>query len=106
MNSVYIINGVRTPIGNFGGTLAQVRTDDLAVIVLKELVKINPSVDRNHDGDVINGSANQAGVDNRIVARMAALKAGLPISVPGETVNWLCASGLSASINAARSIMV
>jgi acetyl-CoA acyltransferase len=106
MNSAYIINGVRTPIGNFGGTLAQVRTDDLAVIVLKELMKKNPSVDWKKVGDVVFGCANQAGEDNRNVARMAVLMAGLPISVPGETVNRLCASGLSATINAARAIMV
>jgi acetyl-CoA acyltransferase len=106
MNSAYIINGVRTPIGNFGGTLSQVRTDDLAVIVLKELMKKNPGVDWKDVGDVILGCANQAGEDNRNVARMASLMAGLPISVPGETVNRLCASGLSASINAARTIMV
>jgi acetyl-CoA acyltransferase len=106
MNSAYIINGVRTPIGNFGGTLAQVRTDDLAVIVLKELMKKNPSVDWKEVGDVILGCANQAGEDNRNVARMATLMAGLPVSVPAETINRLCASGLSASINAARAIMV
>ena len=106
MNSAYIINGVRTPIGNFGGSLASVRTDDLAVIVLKELMRKNPSVDWKEVGDVILGCANQAGEDNRNVARMASLIAGLPISVPGETVNRLCASGLSASINAARAIMV
>jgi acetyl-CoA acyltransferase len=106
MNSAYIVNGVRTPIGNFGGTLASVRTDDLAVIVLKELMKKNSSVDWKEVGDVILGCANQAGEDNRNVARMASLMAELPISVPGETVNRLCASGLSASINAARAIMV
>jgi acetyl-CoA acyltransferase len=106
MNSAYIINGVRTPIGGFGGTLAQVRTDDLAVIVLKELMNKNPSVDWNQIGDVILGCANQAGEDNRNVARMASLMAGLPVSVPAETVNRLCASGLSAAMNAARTIMV
>lgn len=106
MKDVYIIDGVRTPIGNLGGSLATVRTDDLAALVLKELMKRNSSVDPNEIGDVILGCANQSGEDNRNVARMALLMAGLPVSVPGETVNRLCASGLSASIAAARSIMV
>lgn len=106
MKQAYIINGVRTAIGNFGGTLAAVRTDDLATFVLKELVKKNPGVDFSQVGDVIMGCANQAGEDNRNVARMALLLAGLPITVPGQTVNRLCASGLSASIDAARAIQV
>lgn len=106
MKQAYIINGVRTAIGNFGGTLSTVRTDDLATIVLKELMKKNPSVDWTHVGDVILGCANQAGEDNRNVARMAGLMSGLPISVPGQTVNRLCASGLSASIDAARYIQL
>src|SRR5262245_49341545 len=106
MNQVYIVDGVRTPIGNFGGTLSVVRTDDLAAVVLSELLKRNPSVAPEEIGDVILGCANQAGEDNRNVARMALLLAGLPVSVPGETLNRLCASGLSASISAARAIMV
>ncbi len=106
MNQAYIINGVRTAIGNFGGTLSTVRTDDLAVVVLKELIKRNPSVDFTKVVDVILGCANQAGEDNRNVARMAGLMAGLPITVPGQTVNRLCASGLSASIDAARYIQL
>lgn len=106
MKQAYIINGVRTAIGNFGGTLSTVRTDDLATIVLKELMKKNPSVDWTQVGDVILGCANQAGEDNRNVARMAGLMSGLPISVPGQTVNRLCASGLSASIDAARYIQL
>lgn len=106
MKNVYIIDGIRTPIGNLGGSLATVRTDDLATIVLKELMKRNPGIDSNEIGDVILGCANQSGEDNRNVARMALLMAGLPVSVPGETVNRLCASGLSASIAAARAIMV
>jgi len=106
MKNAYIIDGIRTPIGNFGGTLSVVRTDDLAAIVLKELIKRNPSIDASQIGDVIMGCANQAGEDNRNIARMALLLAGLPYSVPGETVNRLCASGLSASMNAARSIML
>lgn len=106
MEQAYIINGVRTAIGNFGGTLSAVRTDDLAAFVLKELIKKNPGVDFAQVGDVIMGCANQAGEDNRNVARMASLLAGLPVTVPGQTVNRLCASGLSASIDAARAIQV
>ncbi|HXB38951.1 MAG TPA: 3-oxoadipyl-CoA thiolase [Bacteroidia bacterium] len=104
MQQAYIINGVRTAIGNFGGTLSAVRTDDLATIVLKELQKKNPGVDWKEVADVILGCANQAGEDNRNVARMASLLAGLPVTVPGQTVNRLCASGLSANMDAARMI--
>jgi len=106
MQQAYIINGVRTPIGNFGGSLSVVRTDDLATFVLKELMKKNPSVDWVQVTDVIMGCANQAGEDNRNVARMASLMAGLPVTVPGQTVNRLCASGLSATIDAARYIQL
>ncbi|TAL61314.1 MAG: 3-oxoadipyl-CoA thiolase [Bacteroidetes bacterium] len=106
MKNAYIIDGIRTPVGNFGGTLSVVRPDDMAAIVLRELMKRNPSVDLKEIGDVILGCANQAGEDNRNVARMSSLLAGLPVTVPGETVNRLCASGLSASISAARAIMV
>lgn len=106
MKTAYIIDGVRTPIGNFGGSLATVRPDDLAAIVLKELIKRNSSVDPKEIADVILGCANQAGEDNRNVARMSLLLSGLPVSVPGETVNRLCASGLSAAISAARAILV
>ena len=105
MKNAFIIDGVRTPVGNFGGTLSTVRTDDLAAIVLKELIKRNPSVDPAAIGDVLMGCANQSGEDNRNVARMSLLLAGLPYTVPGETVNRLCASGLSASMAAARTIM-
>lgn len=105
MNQAYIIDGIRTPIGNFAGALASIRTDDLAALVLKELLKRNSVIDTKEITDVVMGCANQAGEDNRNVARMALLLAGLPVSVPGETVNRLCASGLSASINAARQIM-
>ncbi|MFL5764050.1 MAG: 3-oxoadipyl-CoA thiolase [Bacteroidia bacterium] len=105
MKNAYIIDGVRTPIGNFGGTLSVVRTDDLAAIVLKELISRNPSIDSKEISDVIMGCANQSGEDNRNVARMALLLAGLPYQVPGETVNRLCASGLSAAMSAARAIM-
>ena len=102
--NAYIINGVRTPIGNFGGTLAVVRPDDLAALVIRKLMEKNPSVNPADIEDVILGCANQAGEDNRNVARMSLLLAGLPLTVPGETVNRLCASGLSASIAAARAI--
>ncbi|WP_347156826.1 3-oxoadipyl-CoA thiolase [Pontibacter chitinilyticus] len=104
MKDAYLIDGIRTPIGNFGGTLAAVRPDDLAALVIKELLKRNPSVDAAGIADVILGCANQAGEDNRNVARMASLLAGLPWSVPGETINRLCASGLSAAIAASRAI--
>ncbi len=105
MKEAYIIDGIRTPIGNFGGALSQVRADDLAAIVLRELIQRNPSIDVKTIGDVLLGCANQAGEDNRNIARMSLLLAGLPFSVPGETVNRLCASGLSASMAAARYIM-
>lgn len=106
MKQAYIINGVRTAIGSFGGTLSTVRTDDMAAFVLKELVKKNNSLDFSQVGDVIMGCANQAGEDNRNVARMAILLAGMPVTVPGQTVNRLCASGLSAAIDSARAIQV
>jgi acetyl-CoA acyltransferase len=100
----YIVDGIRTPIGSFGGALAAVRADDLAAMVIKELLKRNTSVPPQQVDDVILGCVNQAGDDNRNVARMALLLAGLPYTVPGETVNRLCASGMSAVINAARTI--
>lgn len=106
MENAYIIDGVRTPIGNFGGTLSAVRPDDLATLVIQELIKRNPTIDPEKIYDVVIGCANQAGEDNRNVARMASLMAGLPLTVPGETVNRLCASGLSAAISAARAIQV
>ncbi len=106
MQQAYIVNGIRTAIGNFGGSLSTVRTDDLATIVLQALIKQNPSVDWTYVGDVILGCANQAGEDNRNVARMAGLMAGLPVTVPGITINRLCASGLSAVIDAARYIQL
>jgi acetyl-CoA acyltransferase len=101
--NAFIVNGVRTAIGSFGGTLASVRADDLAAHVLKQLLVKNPGVDPAAIVDVVLGCANQAGEDNRNVARMATLLAGLPISVPGETVNRLCASGMAAAINVARA---
>jgi len=106
MKQAFIINGVRTGIGNFGGTLSAVRTDDLAAFVLAELVKKNPGLDFTKVGEVLMGCANQSGEDNRNVARMAVLLAGLPVSIPAETLNRLCASGLSAGIAAARAIQV
>lgn len=104
MKQAYLVSGLRTPIGNFGGTLSAIRTDDLASHVLKALLARHPGVDFSKVGDVILGCANQAGEDNRNVARMALLMAGMPVSVPGQTVNRLCASGLSASMDAARVI--
>ena len=96
MQTVYIIDAVRTPIGKYGGALSAVRPDDLLALVIKELMARNRSVDPASIEDVIAGDANQAGEDNRNVARMAALLAGLPASVAGNTVNRLCASGLQA----------
>ena len=101
---VYLVDGVRTPIGSFGGSLSPVRADDLAAIVLKALVERHPNLDQTKIEDVILGCANQAGEDNRNVARMAALLAGLPQEVAGETVNRLCASGLAAAVNAGRAM--
>jgi len=100
----YIIDGIRTPIGSYKGTLSDVRTDDLGALVIKELVSRNSSIPKDAFDDVIMGCANQAGEDNRNVARMSLLLAGLPFSVPGETVNRLCSSGLSAIIHANRAI--
>ena len=101
---VFIVDGIRTPIGNFGGTLGAVRADDLGAIVIKELLKRNAGIDPMLIEDVILGCANQAGEDNRNVARMSALLAGLPWQSGGETVNRLCASGMAATINASRAI--
>ena len=101
--NAFIVDGVRTPIGNFGGTLATMRADDLAALVLKGLMDRHPSLDKTQIAEVIMGCANQAGEDNRNVARMALLLAGLPVEVPGETVNRLCASGMAAAVAAARA---
>ncbi len=105
MKTAYIIDAVRTPIGKYGGALSTIRPDDLLAHVIKALLERNPSIDRNYIEDVIAGDANQAGEDNRNVARMAALLAGLPVSVAGNTVNRLCASGLQAIMDASRSLM-
>jgi 3-oxoadipyl-CoA thiolase len=105
MKEVFVIDAVRTPIGKYGGVLSSVRPDDLLAYVIKTLLERNASVDPNSIEDVIAGDANQAGEDNRNVARMAALLAGLPVAVAGTTVNRLCASGLEAIMNGARQVM-
>ncbi|MFY0593760.1 thiolase family protein [Roseivirga sp.] len=106
MESAYIVDIVRTPIGKFGGTLASVRPDDLAAHVIKSLLQRNATFDPSLVEDVIFGAANQAGEDNRNVARMAALLAGMPLEVGGITVNRLCASGLQSIMDASRGLMV
>ena len=106
MKTTYIIDAIRTPLGNFGGALATTRVDDLGALVIKTLMDRNPNVPKEAIEDVIMGCANQAGEDNRNVARMSLLLAGLPYTVPGETVNRLCASGMSSIINASRVIQL
>jgi 3-oxoadipyl-CoA thiolase len=100
----YIIDGIRTPIGSFGGTLSAIRADDLAALPIIELIKRNPNIPVDAIDDVILGCHNQAGEDNRNVARMASLLAGLPVTIPGETINRLCSSGMSAIVHASRAI--
>jgi len=104
MTDAYILDGVRTAVGNIGGQLSEVRADDMAAHVIAALVARHPTLDTARITDVVLGCANQAGEDNRNVARMAVLLAGLPVSVPGETVNRLCASGMSAVAHAARAV--
>lgn len=104
LQDAFIVDGIRTPIGTLKGGLSEVRTDDLAALVLKTLMDRNPQIDPLEIGDVFMGCANQAGEDNRNVARMASLLAGIPYQVPAETLNRLCASGMSANISAARNI--
>ncbi len=104
MNQAFICDAVRTPVGRYGGSLKQVRADDLAAIPLRALLARHPELDRHAIDDVIYGCANQAGEDNRNVARMAALLAGLPLEIPGSTVNRLCGSGMDAIGTAARAI--
>ncbi len=104
METVYVIDSVRTPIGKYGGALSSIRPDDMLSIVIKALIERNNSVDVNAIEDVIAGAANQSGEDNRNVARMAALLAGLPTTIAGNTVNRLCASGLQAIMDSARTI--
>ncbi|MTI21947.1 acetyl-CoA C-acyltransferase [Fulvivirga sp. RKSG066] len=106
MKTAYIVDILRTPVGKFGGTLASVRPDDLAAHVIKAIIERNPNLDPKLLEDVIFGAANQAGEDNRNVARMALLMAGLPIEVGGVTVNRLCASGLQSIMDASRAIML
>ena len=105
MKNCYVIDAVRTPIGKYGGALSSIRPDDLFAHVIKSLLSRNPGIDVNAVEDVIAGDANQAGEDNRNVARMAALLAGLPVTVAGNTVNRLCASSMQAIIDAARAVM-
>src|SRR5881394_3622286 len=104
MSNAYICDAVRTPFGRYGGTLASIRTDDLAAIPVRALVGRNAGVDWSAVDDVVYGCANQAGEDNRNVARMALLLAGLPREVPGTTVNRLCGSSMDAVATAARAI--
>jgi 3-oxoadipyl-CoA thiolase len=104
MQTVYVIDAVRTPVGKYGGALASIRPDDLLSYVIKALISRNPDIDIQAIEDVIAGAANQSGEDNRNVARMASLLAGLPVSIPGNTVNRLCASGLQAIMDSARTI--
>jgi 3-oxoadipyl-CoA thiolase len=105
MKPVYIIDAVRTVVGKYGGALSTIRPDDLLAYIIRSILERNPSVDINAIEDVIAGAANQAGEDNRNVARMAALLAGLPVTVAGSTVNRLCASGLQAIVDGARQVM-
>ncbi len=104
METVYVVDAVRTPIGKYGGALSSIRPDDLLAHVIKALLILNPNIDVNAIEDVVAGAANQSGEDNRNVARMAALLAGLPVSVAGTTVNRLCASGLQAIMDSTRAI--
>src|SRR5262245_50731801 len=104
MPEAFICDGIRTPIGRYGGALAKVRADDLATVPIKALMQRNPKSDWTQLDEVFFGCANQAGEDNRNVARMALLLAGLPDTIPGVTVNRLCASGLNAVGAAAQAI--
>jgi acetyl-CoA acetyltransferase family protein len=104
MSAAYLYDAVRTPFGRYGGALARVRPDDLAALVVRELVARSPELDPGRIDDVLFGDANQAGEDNRDVARMASLLAGLPTSVPGTTINRLCGSSLDAAMQASRAI--
>lgn len=104
MKDVFVIDALRTPVGRFAGTLSHARPDDLAALVIKKILERNPQIDVNQIEEVIFGAANQSGEDNRNVARMAALLAGLPVSVSGITVNRLCASGLQSIADAAKNI--
>ena len=104
MREAYICDAVRTPFGRYAGALSGLRTDDLAAVPIRSLVDRHPGIDWGSLDDVIYGNVNQAGEDNRNVARMAGLLAGLPVEVPGVTVNRLCGSGLEALCHAARLV--
>ena len=104
MTEAFIVDAIRTPFGRYGGALSSIRTDDLGAIPLRALMARNPGVDWQAVTDVIYGCANQAGEDNRNVARMSSLLAGLPIELPGATINRLCGSGMDAVGTAARAI--
>lgn len=104
MKNAFIVDSIRTPVGRFKGTLSAIRPDDMAAMTIAELIKRNPSIETKNIDDVILGNANGAGEENRNVARMSALLAGLPFTVPGETVNRLCSSGAASVINASRSL--
>ena len=104
MADAFICDGIRTPIGRYGGSLSSIRADDLAASVIDQIIKKNTKLDPEEIDEVMFGCANQAGEDNRNVARMASLLAGLPVSVPGSTINRLCGSGLDAVITACRAI--
>src|SRR5436853_6208052 len=104
MTHAFICDAIRTPFGRYGGALSSIRTDDLGAIPMRALMARNAKVDWQALADVLYGCANQAGEDNRNVARMAALLAGLPVDVPGQTVNRLCGSGLQAVVSAAQAV--
>jgi acetyl-CoA acyltransferase len=104
MTGAFVVDAVRTPFGRYGGGLATVRPDDLAAHVVRAVMERNPSLEPERIDDIVFGDANQAGEDNRNVARMAALLAGLPTAVPGSTVNRLCGSSLDAAMQASRMI--
>jgi acetyl-CoA acyltransferase len=104
MKDAFIVDGIRTPVGSFGGSLSPVRPDDMAALVIRELIKRNPAIEPSSIEEIFFGCANQAGEDNRNVARMAGLLSGLPYTVPAETINILCASGLAATAAAARAV--
>ena len=106
MNSAFVVDALRTPIGRYGGALSSMRPDDLAALVIKTIVERNPQVDVKLIEDILLGCTNQAGEDNRNVARMALLLAGLPVEVGGVTLNRLCASGMQAIMDASRAVML
>jgi acetyl-CoA acyltransferase len=106
MKRAFLVGGLRSPIGSLGGSLSTIRADDLLSLVVSGVMKKYPNIDWNKIGDVVIGCANQAGEDNRNIARMSSLLAGLPVEVPGKTVNRLCGSGLSSIIDAARYIQL